>query len=115
MAKALDIIADKDMAATDKVAKLTEIVNKARAAYGNEKAEITAPKIHTCDGMVDLRYVSADDKVAVAGNELRKIKTAAIEVVSATEGALLDKEIERLIAVNPVLANLAAASDSDYI
>ena len=105
----------KSMDAAAKLEAITTKVNKARKAYGNSEVVIATPTVHTCDGAVDIAYLSDADKVALAGQEIRGIRMQAIEATEATDGAVLDREIERLLAVNSTLVNLAASSDSAYI
>lgn len=113
--KLSDIFNDKDMSATDKVAKIAKVVTKAREAYGNTDANITAPEIHTVNGLEDLKMLSAESKIAVAESEVQNIKTVSYEYTKSFEGASLNKKIEELLAISPILANIAASVDSDYI
>ena len=116
MAKTLtQLINDKDMSTEDKLTKILSKVNTARKAYGNENSEIAVPEVNTCEGMVELTYLSNDDKVELAASEINSIRTTAIETTKYTEGSVLDREIERLLSVNPILVNLASESDSEYI
>lgn len=101
--------------ASEQLTAITAIINTARKAYGNADAEVATPKVNTTEGMVDLKYASAKDKVALVRREVSTIRAKAIETVEATEGAQLDKEIERLLSINPILVNLAAESESAYI
>jgi len=101
--------------ASQQIADIAEIVTKAREEYGNTDAEVSTTKVNTCDGMVDLKYLSDSDKVAVAAGEIARIRVQAIEAVECTEGANLAREVERLVAVNPVLTNITTASESEYI
>lgn len=106
---------EKTMDASAKLTAISKKIEGARKAYGNTEAVIKTPQVTTCDGLVDIAYLSDSDKVALAGQEIRTIRMKAIEAVKATDGAVLDREIERLLAVNSVLVNLTATSDSDYI
>jgi len=111
-------IINADVKAMDNDAKLVAIsakVDSARTAYGNEEVEITSPEVSTCEGVVGIEFLSSADKVALAGQEIACIRMKAIESVKCTEGRVLDREIERLLAVNSTLCNLAATSDSEYI
>lgn len=105
----------KVLDASEKVVAIAKKVEQARKVYGNTDAEITAPEVNTCEGAVDLAFLDAADKVAVAGSEIRKIRVQAIETTKQTEGSVLDAEVVRLIAVNPVLCNITAATESAYI
>lgn len=99
----------------EKIEKISAVVAKARAAYGNGEVVIPSPKVNTAEGVVDIKFLTEADKVALAGAEVATIRMRAIEAVEATDGAMLDKEIERLLAVNSTLVNLTAESDSEYI
>ena len=98
-----------------KVAKLAEIIAVARKAYGNTEAVIASPMVSTTEGRVDIKYLTSADKVALAAQEVRRIRTQAIETTNATDGTVLDREIERLLAVNSTLVNLTSKSESSYI
>ena len=113
--KLQDIFSAEDIKDSEKITKIAEIVNRARAAYGNGDADITAPEMHTADGLQDLAMLSPDSKLAIAESEVRNIKVIATEFVKAFEGAKLDKKIEELIAISPILANITASVDSEYI
>jgi len=118
MAKKLtltQIVNDTEMKSVEKLELIAAVVVKARKAYGNSEVEIECPEVNTCEGIVNIKFLSEDGKAALAGREITAIRMAAIEATTATEGAVLDREVERLIAVNPVLANLLAESESAYI
>ncbi len=108
-------IDENAMDAAAKLVAISTIVDKARKAYGNTEVEIDTPRVNTCEGAVDLAFLSDADKVALAGQEIRTIRMRAIEATEATDGAVLDREIERLLSVNATLVNLAASSESAYI
>ena len=105
----------KDISNDDKIVKLAKVIASARKAYGNGEVEIASPRVNTCDGTVDIKFLSAADKVALAGQEIRTIRAKAIQTTDVTDGAVLDKEVERLLAVNSTLVNLTAKSESAYI
>jgi len=110
-----DIFIDEDMKASKKVKLIAEVVTNARAAYGNGDAKITAPEVHTVDGLQDLAMLSDNSKVAIAESEVRNIKVLAVEYTKRFEGVILDKKIEELIALNPVLANITVVTESEYL
>lgn len=111
----LSEIFSSELSASEKITKIADVVVKARTAYGNTDSEITAPEIHTVNGLEDLAMLSAESKVAIAESEVQNIKTVAYEYTKAFEGARLDRKIEELIAISPILANITAATESDYI
>lgn len=106
---------NKKMDADEKIAAIAKIVAKARVKYGNTDAEISGPAISTCEGVTNLAYLSSDDKVAVAAKVIKTIRCQAIETTECQEGTLFDTEVARLIAINPVLVNLTATTDSEFI
>ena len=106
---------NKKLDSASKIEAITKKVNKARKQYGNTDVEIDAPKVQTCEGLVAMTYLSDADKVALAGKEVRNIRIQAIETTECTKGAVLDREVERLLSINPILTNLEASSNSDYI
>ena len=101
--------------APKKLEMVAEVVAKARKKYGNTDEEITSPEVNTTEGMTDLAYLTDVDKVAMATKEINSIRVKAIESTKVTEGTILDREIERLLAINPVLTNLDSASGSEYV
>ena len=113
--KLSEVFSAEDMSAKEKVTAIASIVNSARDRYGNTGAEITAPEVHTINGLEDLAMLCAESKVAIAESEVRNIKTVAVEYAKAYEGAVLDRKIEELIAISPILANITATTDSTYI
>ena len=116
MATLTQILSEENkQTAAEKVEAIASIVTKARKAYGNSEEEIDSVQVNTASGMIDMKYVTDADKVAVAGQVVGSIKREALETVQLTQGSKLDKEIERLIACHPVLANIAQSSDSEYL
>ena len=109
------ILDNKESTATNKIEQLAEVVAKARKAYGNGKLDITAPKVPTTDGYVNINLLSDEDKVALASIEIRKIIVDATAAVECTEGIVLDRKIEVALATNPVLVNITTKVDSAYI
>lgn len=101
--------------AAKKLEMVAEVVAKARKKYGNTDEEITSPEVNTTEGMTDLAYLTDADKVVMASKEINSIRVKAIESTKVTEGTVLDREIERLLAINPVLANLDSTSGSEYV
>lgn len=115
MAKLTDIFADKDMKAEDKVVAIAEVVATARKNYGNTELTITAPKVPTTEGNVDIKLLKAEDKVAIAEQQVRNIIAKVVAGTECTEGVIFDRQVEFYLAINPVLTNITAATDSDYI
>ena len=114
MAKFNDIL-KSDASATEKLTDLTALVAGIRKEYGNSDIEIDVPYVNTPEGTVSFKYLDAESKVVYAGKAVRDATVEAVEICESTQGAVLDKELESLIAVCPVLCNLAAATSSKYI
>ena len=108
-------ILKSDASAEAKLQDLQKIITTARKAYGNTDAEVSVPEVNTADGVVKLTYLDDDSKLAIVERIIRQITICAVETVESTEGMVLDREIERLIATDPILCNLAATSGSAYI
>lgn len=106
---------EKTMDASAKIEAIAKVIAGARKQYGNSEVEIGSPEVTTTEGVVNIKFLSDADKVALAGREISSIRMKAIEAVKATDGAVLDKEIERLLAVNSTLVNLTVKSESAYI
>ena len=115
MAKIKDILRDEDMKSAEKLTLVQDIVETARKMYGNEDVTINVPDVNTTAGMKSLKYLSDDSKVAVASTAFDTIVNIAIEAHTDTQGMMLDREIESLIACDPILVNLAATTGSTYL
>ena len=113
--KLSEILSNTESTDAEKVSQINAVVAKARAAYGNENLEISEPEIYTLSGLQDLAMLSDESKVAIVELEIEKIKTQAVEFVKNTEGAVLDRKIEELIATSPLLANITAKVESSYL
>jgi len=110
-----EVLASEELSDALKIEKIAAIVDKARAAYGNCENEIDEPEINTVSGLQDLAMLCNESKLAVVESEISNIKTIAIEFTKAFQGAKLDKKIEELIAISPILTNIAKTVDSEYI
>lgn len=99
----------------EQVTKIAAFTEDMRTKYGNGDVEITTPEMHTVNGLQDMEFLSDESKVAIARSEWDNIKSIAIEFTKSFEGAVLDKKIEELVAISPVLANIATQADSEYL
>jgi hypothetical protein len=113
--KLSDIFNNEELSSKEQIAEIALVVKSAREAYGNGEAEITAPEIATVDGLQDLAMLCDDSKVAIAESEVGNIKTVAVEYCKAFEGAKLDKKVEELLAISPILANITISVESEYL
>jgi hypothetical protein len=112
--KIIEIIADNEVSAKNKLKAIKSLVKEVRATYGNEDADIPSPKISTVNGNVDINLLTTDEKVAVAEGEIRRCISQASAVTENVEGSLFDRAFEFAVAVNPVLVNLNKKSTSKY-
>jgi hypothetical protein len=97
------------------IQELANIVTKAREAYGNTDKVISAPEITTINGLEDLAMLSDESKLAIAESEVGSIRIIAVEYTKSFDGAILDRKIEELIAISPILANITAKVESAYL
>ena len=112
--KILNVLNNEETTATDKLAAVAEFVSVVRSKYGNADKEITPTKVHTSEGSVPISLLSNDEKVVVATQEIKETIAMATAGTEGTEGVVMDRIIEALVAVNPVLTNLDMVSDSAY-
>ena len=110
----IEVIADEEVSAKDKLKAIKNLVKEVRATYGNEDQNIPSPKIATVNGNIDINLLTADEKVAVAENEIRRCISQASAVAENVEGSLFDRSFEFSVAVNPILVNLHKKSTSKY-
>ena len=97
------------------IQELAKIVTKAREAYGNIDKEITPPEVNTINGLEDLAMLCDESKLVIAKSEVDNIRTVAVEYVKAFDGAILDRKVEELIAISPILANITEKVKSSYL
>lgn len=110
-----EILKNEDTSSSEKLAQLQAVVSAVRSVYGNTDLDIDVPEVNTPDGVVSLKYLDDDSKIALAAREVRILTIAAVEICESTQGAVFDKELESLIATNPTLANIAASTGSKYV
>lgn len=110
-----DILKNKDASAEAKLQDLINLVDGIRKEYGNSDIEIDVPYVNTPEGMVNFMYLDEESKVVFAGQAVREATVEAVEICECTQGAVLDKELESLIAVCPILCNLAVSTSSKYL
>ena len=109
------VLTDEKMSAEDKLQAVAETVAGAREKYGNDKVEIAVPRVQTATGSMPFNMLEDEGKVAVLRSEVALIKTAAIEASEQTEGVVINKKIEELIATNGFFANVAPGTKFEYI
>lgn len=109
------ILAEKDVEADAKLARVAEVVAAARAAYGNEDAKIEAPMVNTVHGQMNFNHLEDDAKVAMLRGEVQLIKAQAVEFVEQRPGASMNKKIEELLATNGLFVNISSGTKFEYI
>lgn len=109
------ILADKNLEAEDKIAKVGEIVAKARKAYGNSDTEIKDVNVNTAFGVLPFSGLEDDSKVEILRDEALKMKAAATQAVANTPGVVFGKKVEELLAVNPYFANATKGAKDSYL
>ncbi len=108
------ILTAEKTSADDKLKGVAEVIAKARDAYGNADSEIGDPECNTQHGSMPFSTLESDGKVAMLRNELGVIKAAAVEA-GRTEGVNPNKEIERLLATNPLFCNVDSGTKFEYL
>lgn len=108
-------IMESDKSASEKLVALTEIITTARKAYGNTEVTIEVPTVTSTDGIMSMKYLNVEDKLAIASSALHTCIASAISSTDCAEGSVFDKELERELARNAVLVNLTASTDSKYL
>ena len=109
------ILGNKDLASSEKLEKISDIVGTLRSSYGNDKAEIKDVKVNTSHGLLPFSNLEDDSKVEVLLNEALNIKAKAIAAVEDTPGTMLNKKVEELVATNSLFANASADSGFDVL
>ena len=112
--KILAILSDEKMENDKKLAAVGKFVGTVRKQYGNADADITAKKVATSDGLIPISLLSPAEKVAVATAEVKQIIQMATAGTENVEGAVFDRVLEALVAVNGILCNLDQETDSAY-
>lgn len=105
----------KVMPNEEKVVKIADIVSSARKSYGNSDTVIESPEVNTTDGMMEIKYLKADTKIELVKKEINTIKLKAIEASKNQQGVVMDKVIEELISINPILVNISDTTKFTYL
>lgn len=109
------ILDNTETPVAEKLLQLAKIVSKAREAYGNTEETLTSPRVNSTEGFVDMKYLSNDDKLVIAKQQIRHITMEVIATTDMVEGAVFDKEFERLLSLNPHLSHITSKTDSKYL
>jgi hypothetical protein len=109
------ILSNEKTTADEKIEDIALTVAKARASYGNEEAVIEDPLVNTHQGQMRFSNLENDSKLVYAKNEVSKIKVKACEAVEQNTGVNVNRRVEELIAINPILVNLGSGTKFEYL
>ena len=110
------ILNDNTLANGEKLTAIEALVSKARESYGNTELEIAEPVITVVSGVVELSELSEEDRIALCKSEVQSIKETVRSLADDYDGIVVEKEIERCIALSPFFANITKKSEtSEYI
>jgi len=112
--KILKLLGNEEAGTTEKLEAVQAMVGTVRGAYGNTDEVIDPIKVHTADGYVPLSLLTDGEKVAIATLQIKSAVAGATVVTEETQGAKFDRIFEAQIAVNAILCNLDAKTDSAY-
>jgi len=112
--KILKYLGNEETTATKKLDKIKKFVAKVRETYGNTDVEIDPIKVQTTEGYVPLSLLTDEEKVAVATQQIKTAVATATVVTEEAQGSKFDRVLEAQVAINPILCNLDAVSDSEY-
>ena len=110
-----DILKNTDASAEAKLTDLANLVKGIRKEYGNSDVEVEVPYVNTPDGMVELKYLDAESKVVLAGRQVKAATMEAVEECACNPACVFDREVERLVATDPIMCSLLASTGSKYI
>lgn len=109
----LSIINSKGKA-SDKIEAIKKVVEKAIKKYGEGDCP-AAPKVHTCEGIQDIAFLSDKDKLAVITKEAKDIRQAVVCFAQTDPSINMESEFARAIALSPLMRNIGETSNSDFI
>ena len=112
--KILNTLNNEDVTTTEKLNAVNIMVLNVRTTYGNLDVDIDPIKVATTDGWVPISLLDDKEKVAVATVRIKAAVAGATVVTEETQGTKFDRLFEAQVAVDPILCNLDAKSDSAY-
>lgn len=112
--KILKTLGNEEATVSEKLEAIKKLVKKVRETYGNADVEIDQIKVQTVDGYVPLSLLTDEEKVAIATSRIKSAVAGATVVTEDTQGAKFDRVLEAQVAVDAILCNLDAESDSQY-
>ncbi len=115
MSKITQILAEKDVPATEKLEAVKEIVAAAREKYSNTDVEIEDVKVNTAYGAMPFSALEPEGQVQLLAAEAAKIKAAAVSYVEMNPGTVINQKVTELLAINPLFANVTTESGYDFL
>ena len=112
--KILKTLGNEDVTIGEKLEAIEKTVLNVRTTYGNKDEVIDPIKVSTVDGWVPLSLLTDAEKVAVATGIIKTAVATATVVTEETQGVKFDRVFEAQIAVDAILCNLDAKTDSSY-
>ena len=112
--KILKTLGSEETTVTEKLEAVSILVKNVRNTYGNTDVDIDPIKVATTDGWVPISLLDDAEKVAVATVRIKAAVAGATVVAEEEQGTKFDRVFEAQIAVDPILCNLDAKSDSAY-
>lgn len=109
------ILARKDADPTEQLSEIAEIVAGAREAYGNKGAKIESPMCNTTNGQMEFSNLEPEAKVELLRGVTNRIKAEALETARQNSGVNVHKEVEKLVATDPHLTNIAPGTKFEYL
>ena len=104
---------NKQMKPAAKLANIKAIVKSTRAKYGNSKVKLAKPgKYNSTAGVVAIKYMNDEDKLAIIAIEVKSIKSAAIEATECTAGTVFEAEVTKLVATSVILSGINKSTTS---
>ena len=110
----LKTLGKEEINSEDKLVFIEAMVKSVREKYENTDVEIEEIKVHTADGYVPLSLLNDAEKVAVATQAIKNAVATATVTVENVQGTKFDRVFEAMIAVDAILCNLDAKTDSSY-
>ena len=110
-----NILSDDALSASEKLAQVSKLVSRVREDYGNEELTVSSPDVNTTEGMMSFSHLTPESKVYILSREVQRIRTIAVEYSRNTEGGIISKKVEELVATSPMLCNIENTDDFSYI
>ena len=110
-----EILNKKKTSAKSKLKDVAQVVAGARENYGNAKVKIACPSCNTAEGSMPFNMLDADSKVELLKDRLPGIKARAVEANTRDKAVVINREIEKQLAIDPYFANVGNGVKFEYI